>query len=102
MSIALERRLSMIFLVVCGSPCGNIYHNKMGFPRFTKMQTKIDGLNPPRSGKHHKCQVLKSFVREDFEQQKFAAANSDLAKTVWELKLYDILQAHYESLCIPP
>lgn len=101
MSIALEPRLSMIFLVSMPVLLVAIFIiTKMGFPRFTKMQTKIDGLNSTVQENITNVRVVKSFVREDFEQQKFAAANSDLKKTgMGAMKIMIFLQP-IMSLCM--
>ncbi len=52
-----------------------------GFPLFGKMQTKIDGLNSTVQENLTNVRVVKSFVREDFEEQKFKNANADLKNT---------------------
>ena len=52
----------------------------MGFPRFQKMQTKIDELNNTVQENISNQRVVKSFVREDFENDKFKGANSRLKK----------------------
>jgi ATP-binding cassette subfamily B protein len=49
-----------------------------GFPRFAKMQTKIDALNSTVGENLTNARVVKSFVREDFEREKFGRANRDL------------------------
>lgn len=50
----------------------------MGFKRFVKMQTKIDKLNSTVQESVTNVRVVKSFVREDLENQKFKSANADL------------------------
>ena len=52
-----------------------------GFPLFGKMQTKIDGLNATVQENLTNVRVVKSFVREDFEEAKFNRANADLKNT---------------------
>ena len=52
-----------------------------GFPMFGKMQTKIDALNATVQENLTNVRVVKSFVREDFEEKKFNRANSDLKNT---------------------
>ncbi len=49
-----------------------------GMPRFTKMQTKIDRLNSTVQENITNVRVVKSFVREGFETEKFSDANRDL------------------------
>ena len=51
------------------------------FPRFTRMQTKVDGLNANVQESITNVRVIKSFVREDYEMDKFAATNADLKQT---------------------
>ena len=52
----------------------------LGMPRFTRMQTKIDKLNSTVQENITNVRVVKSFVREDFETEKFADANGGLKK----------------------
>ncbi len=51
-----------------------------GFPRFAKMQEKVDALNSNVQENITNVRVVKSFVREDFEEQKFRKSNSSLKK----------------------
>ena len=51
---------------------------RMAFPRFGRMQAKIDALNTDVQENLTNVRVVKSFVREDFEQQKFDRANGEL------------------------
>jgi len=48
------------------------------FPRFEAMQKKIDRLNSGVQEALTNVRVIKSFVREDFEEKKFQATNRDL------------------------
>ena len=50
----------------------------MGFPRFSAMQTKVDGLNAAVKENIQNVRVVKSFVREDKEKEKFQNANKSL------------------------
>jgi len=52
-----------------------------GFPRFGKMQGKVDGLNNTVQENVTNVRVVKSFVREEEETEKFMAANADLKQT---------------------
>ncbi|MBQ9070415.1 MAG: ABC transporter ATP-binding protein [Clostridia bacterium] len=47
-------------------------------PRFSKMQVKIDNLNSTVQENVTNVRVVKSFVREEREIEKFATANADL------------------------
>ena len=51
---------------------------RTGFPRFTAMQEKIDKLNANIQESLTNIRVVKSFVREDQEEQKFRRSNADL------------------------
>ncbi len=50
----------------------------IGFPRFTRMQKKIDGLNSTVQENITNVRVVKSFVREDYEEEKFNSSNTAL------------------------
>lgn len=49
-----------------------------GFPRFQKVQGKVDTLNSTVQENVTNVRVVKSFVREGFETEKFKAANKSL------------------------
>ena len=51
---------------------------RYGFPRFTVMQEKIDKLNSTIQESLTNIRVVKSFVREEREDQKFRKSNGDL------------------------
>lgn len=54
---------------------------KISFPRFQLMQKKIDKLNSTVRENVTNVRVVKSFVREDYETDKFEADNADLKNT---------------------
>ena len=79
MAFRLNRSLAMILLVVLpilAIGIGIII--KLGFPLFGKMQEKLDRLNSTIQENLTNVRVIKSFVREDFEEDKFAKANNEL------------------------
>ena len=51
---------------------------RIGFPRFGRMQEKLDRLNSGIQENLTNVRVIKSFVRETHEEEKFRAANEDL------------------------
>lgn len=51
---------------------------RTAFPRFGAMQKKLDALNSGIQENITNVRVVKSFVRQKFETEKFAAANDDL------------------------
>ena len=54
---------------------------RLSFPRFQLMQKKIDKLNSTVRENVTNVRVVKSFVREDFETEKFSRDNKDLKDT---------------------
>lgn len=54
---------------------------KTAFPRFQLLQKKIDKLNSRIQETLTNVRIIKSFVREDFEKEKFAASNEDLKQS---------------------
>ncbi len=79
MALSINPRLSLILLVITpllGLSIGLIISR--GFPRFAAMQTKIDALNATVQENITNVRVVKSFVREEHEKEKFAHANGNL------------------------
>ena len=54
---------------------------RIGFPRFEKLQKKVDKLNSTVRENVTNVRVVKSFVREGYEIEKFEDDNADLKKT---------------------
>ncbi len=54
---------------------------RTGYPRFQKTQKKIDGLNTRIQEDLTNERVIKSFVREDYENGRFRETNADLKNT---------------------
>ena len=53
----------------------------IGFPRFEKLQKKVDKLNSTVRENVTNVRVVKSFVREDYEINKFSEDNRDLKES---------------------
>ncbi len=51
---------------------------RVGFPRFGAMQGKMDALNNTVGENFTNIRVVKSFVREEYEKEKFSEANENL------------------------
>ena len=82
MAIAIRPSLSLVFAVTIPVMLITILTIiKIGFPRFSRVQEKIDGLNSTVQESVTNVRVVKSFVREDFETEKFEKANGDLKKS---------------------
>lgn len=79
MAISLRPSLSIVFAVTIPLMVITIFLViRAGFPRFTAMQTKVDKLNSTVQESVTNVRVVKSFVREDYEVDKFENANADL------------------------
>ena len=79
MAISMNARLALVLAVAL--PLMVIVVGiviRVGFPRFTAMQAKIDALNATVQERLTNIRVVKSFVREDHEREKFGRANADL------------------------
>ena len=82
MAITLRPSLSVIFAVTIPLMLIGIFGLIfLGFKRFTKMQVKIDKLNSTVQEGVTNIRVVKSFVREDHENENFKNANSDLKES---------------------
>lgn len=82
MAFVMNKELALIVLVVIPLLVGSIaFLISKAFPKFKIMQKKLDALNATIQEMLTNVRVIKSFVRGDFEEEKFAAANDDLKKT---------------------
>ncbi len=79
MAFVLNPKLAFVILCVIPLLSIAIYCiMKVAFPRFTIMQKKLDTLNTATQENLTNIRVVKSFVREDYEEDKFEKANNDL------------------------
>ncbi len=79
MAFVLNPKLALVILCVIPLLSAAIYFiMKTAFPRFTVMQKKLDALNTATQENLTNIRVVKSFVREDYEEDKFEKANTDL------------------------
>ena len=82
MAIVVNRSLARILLVTMPLLIVLIgFVIRIGYPRFSKMQTKLDKLNQNIQEDLTNVRVIKSFVREDHEIGRFGEANRDLKDT---------------------
>lgn len=54
---------------------------KVAFPRFETMQKKLDALNSNIQEVLINVRVIKSFVRGDYEEERFASSNNELKQS---------------------
>ena len=79
MAIRLSPSLSVVFAVTMPMMIFAIsFIIIRGLPRFARMQTKIDALNSTVQENITNVRVVKSFVREEHETEKFGNANKNL------------------------
>lgn len=79
MAIMLKPKLSTVFAVTVPLMLVAVFSLIFaGFTRFQRMQQKVDNLNNTVQEGVTNIRVVKSFVREDFENRKFKVANAEL------------------------
>ena len=82
MAIMTKPSLSIIFAVTMPMlALAIIFISKITLPMFTKMQAAVDDLNSDVQENITNVRVVKSFVREDFEIEKFGRANKRVKDT---------------------
>lgn len=92
MAFIMNRSLALIILIVIPVLSVVIAAIMMtAYPRFGIMQTKLDKMNSGIQEALTNVRVIKSFVREDYEKDKFRRANEDLKNT--SLKAMNIVIA---------
>lgn len=82
MAFIMNAQLAVVVLVVMPVLIGLIaLIIKLAFPRFEVMQKKLDALNSNIQEVLQSVRVVKSFVREDYEKERFAQSNEDLKES---------------------
>ena len=82
MAFMMNRQLAVIILIVIPLLLAAIILIlKTAFPRFGEMQRKLDRLNSGIQESLTNVRVVKSFVREDHEIEKFSRLNCDLKES---------------------
>ena len=80
MAFMMNAQLALVVLVVMPVLLIGIII-KIAFPRFEIMQKKLDALNSTIQEVLTNVRVIKSFVREGYEEERFAKANEDLKES---------------------
>ncbi len=79
MSLTINARLTIVLAITMPALLILLlFITRKGFPLFAKMQTKIDAVNSTVGENLTNVRVVKSFVREEHEKQKFSTANANL------------------------
>lgn len=82
MAFMMNAELALVVLVVIPILVGLIaLIIKTAFPRFEIMQKKLDALNSNIQEVLQSIRVVKSFVREDYEKERFAQSNENLKES---------------------
>ncbi len=89
MAISLNAKLALIILAAIPLLSVAIFLViRIGLPRFTLVQEKLDSLNTATQENLTNIRVVKSFIREDHEEEKFKKANYELKeKTISAVKV---------------
>ena len=79
MAFSMNAGLARIFLVIMPVMIVVItIIMRMAFPRFTMMQKKLDKVNSNIQETLQNVRVIKSFVRGEYEEERFSRSNEDL------------------------
>ncbi|MBQ3124294.1 MAG: ABC transporter ATP-binding protein [Clostridia bacterium] len=79
MAFSINKSLASVLLVLLPVlACAIFFIMRMAMPRFARMQKGIDNLNSTTQENIANVRVIKSFVRQDKEKEKFRAANGEL------------------------
>ena len=82
MAISLKPNLAVVLCVTMPLMIISVsFIISRGLPRFSKVQSKIDALNSTIGENITNVRVVKSFVREKYETEKFDNANKNLKKS---------------------
>ena len=94
MSFALSPELAAVICVVIPFlALAIIWMIRTASPRYTQMQASLDGLNNRINETITNERVIKSFVREEYEKEKFSHINEQLMeKSIAALKMMILLQ----------
>lgn len=93
MALRINAQLSVIFIVAVPILLAIlIVIGKIGRPRFTAALKKYDKLNASVQENLTGVRVVKAFVREDYEKEKFAAAANEVEKAqVFASRLFTLI-----------
>lgn len=94
MSFALNPQLALVICIVIPLLAAAIYGIiRMASPRYTIMQNRLDAMNNRINETITNERVIKSFVREDYEKEKFTRVNDELTdKSIRALKMMILMQ----------
>lgn len=101
MAFQINAKLSLVFLAVLPIVSIALFFGlKAAIPKFRKFQGKIDEINNRTQENLTSIRVVKAFVREDYEKDKFEKKNEDLLVTTLEAMNYIALMRPFMSLAM--
>ncbi len=101
MAINLNRKLALVLAVAMPVMMVVIlFFVRFGFPRFAAMQEKVDGLNANVQENITNVRVVKSFVREAHETERFDATNADLKRAGRNAMMVMLFMSPIMTLCM--
>lgn len=74
------RQFPMMVVILCVSACLIVGNMKLGYPRFGRLQEKLDRLNGVSREFLSAIRVVKAFRAEEQEEAKFRAASEEFAQ----------------------
>ena len=84
MAFSINKSLASVLLVMLPVLAFAIFFiMRMAMPRFARMQKGIDNLNSTTQENISNVRVIKSFVRQEKEKEKFADANGELCDATY-------------------
>lgn len=94
MSFALNARLAVVICIVIPLLAAAIFFIiRTAAPRYTIMQNRLDAVNNRINETITNERVIKSFVREEYEKEKFSGVNEELMeKSIRALKMMILMQ----------
>ena len=101
MSFSINWKVALIFL--CTTPilaCGLILIMTKAIPFFTKIFKKYDALNESVEENIRGMRVVKSYVREDFEKEKFKKASNDVKDNFTKAEKIVALNSPLMNFCV--
>jgi ATP-binding cassette subfamily B protein len=85
MAIMVSGKLTLCLLMVLPMVVVSVFFLiKVALPRFTRQQSIIDALNSTVQENVTNIRVVKSFVREEHEKEKFGKANRELKQSAFD------------------
>lgn len=94
MSFTLNPRLALVICVMVPFLAFAIFYIiRIASPRYVEMQNRLDAMNNQINESITNERVIKSFVREEYEKEKFAIVNEELMnKSIRALKMMILMQ----------